>query len=739
MHRPTRLKITDVNPHLICILCGGYLIDATTMNECLHSYCRACIVSYLRQSRQCPICDTVVHKTRPLLNIRSDKTLQNLVYKLVPNLFKDEMKRRREFYAKHPQASTSMQSPNAREERGEVCDDSLVIYTKDEYISLSLDYYFPQPRKDTPTKPLNSNGEGSSAAPGKRPNGDANGLPVDVVEKRYLRCPAAVCISHIKKFIRNKFGLSSAHRVEVVHQNGEDEPLRNDYTLMDIAYIYTWRRNGPLPLLFRVFEPVSKRLKRSQSGNSSSSDSIAWRDVEEPIAALSTQPKDVGTKPKTPSPLAWTERSSKVSKSSEDVRAASKETSKPSMSWAEAAMAMSGKSPQGRRAPSPKASSAPRTEHVPAVDKLKKSSQATPSPKPHSSPTIIIVSSARTPPTSAEPGIGVPKVAFNTLAPLRPVITVPKSTTVSVKTVGVTSAALTKLSAPTPPNVLLTTPKWKELPKGEKGVVLVNKEAVVPKAFTQIKRTISEGSKSTQPTVERKIAADLQTKATGYTIGQTVNVQDLNKNTMAMKVIAPPIKVTAQPINVISQPINLIAPPKKVIAQPTNVSAPPIKVIAQPLKVVTQPMNLTAPPIKVNAQPSNVIAQPINLTAQPMKTNNPPATENITLNAPPTLADATPKLTDATPKLADAIPKLADAIPKETYDPPPRTETTPAKTDVRNVNTLATGESDSTPAKTDATPTTVDATPKTANSTHEEPMDVSVCDNIVIDRPVLLT
>ena len=73
-----------------------------------------------------------------------------------------------------------MQSPNAREERGEVCDDSLVIYTKDEYISLSLDYYFPQPRKDTPTKPLNSNGEGSSAAPGKRPNGDANGLPVDV-------------------------------------------------------------------------------------------------------------------------------------------------------------------------------------------------------------------------------------------------------------------------------------------------------------------------------------------------------------------------------------------------------------------------------------------------------------------------------------------------------------------------------------------------------------------------------
>ena len=33
----TRLKITDVNQHLICALCSGYLVDATTIIECLHS------------------------------------------------------------------------------------------------------------------------------------------------------------------------------------------------------------------------------------------------------------------------------------------------------------------------------------------------------------------------------------------------------------------------------------------------------------------------------------------------------------------------------------------------------------------------------------------------------------------------------------------------------------------------------------------------------------------------------
>lgn len=37
MHRTTRIKITELNPHLMCVLCGGYFIDATTIIECLHS------------------------------------------------------------------------------------------------------------------------------------------------------------------------------------------------------------------------------------------------------------------------------------------------------------------------------------------------------------------------------------------------------------------------------------------------------------------------------------------------------------------------------------------------------------------------------------------------------------------------------------------------------------------------------------------------------------------------------
>ncbi|KPP72955.1 Polycomb group RING finger protein 4-like [Scleropages formosus] len=162
MHRTTRIKITDLNPHLMCVLCGGYFIDATTIVECLHSFCKMCIVRYLETSKYCPICDVQVHKTKPLLNIRSDKTLQDIVYKLVPGLFKNEMKRRRDFYAEHPS------------------DD----------------------------------GNGNS--------------------KRYLQCPAAMTVMHLRKFLRSK---------------------------MDIPCTF---QNGPLPLKYRV-RPNCKKMKISHS------------------------------------------------------------------------------------------------------------------------------------------------------------------------------------------------------------------------------------------------------------------------------------------------------------------------------------------------------------------------------------------------------------------------------------------------------------------------------------------
>ncbi|KAG7255886.1 hypothetical protein CRUP_038629 [Coryphaenoides rupestris] len=33
-----KLKIKELNEHIVCYLCAGYFIDATTITECLHTY-----------------------------------------------------------------------------------------------------------------------------------------------------------------------------------------------------------------------------------------------------------------------------------------------------------------------------------------------------------------------------------------------------------------------------------------------------------------------------------------------------------------------------------------------------------------------------------------------------------------------------------------------------------------------------------------------------------------------------
>ena len=98
-----RVKLTELNAHLVCVLCSGYFVDATTIIECLHTFCKTCIVRYLSTSSFCPICDVQVHKTRPLLSLREDRTLQDVVFKLVPGLHHSETQRRVGFYKEHPE------------------------------------------------------------------------------------------------------------------------------------------------------------------------------------------------------------------------------------------------------------------------------------------------------------------------------------------------------------------------------------------------------------------------------------------------------------------------------------------------------------------------------------------------------------------------------------------------------------------------------------------------------------
>lgn len=93
------VKIRELNPHIVCGLCVGYLIDATTITECSHTFCKSCIVKHFQTKKSCPECGQKIHETQPLNNLRSDRVMQDVVYKLVPNLFKSEQEAEAKFYS----------------------------------------------------------------------------------------------------------------------------------------------------------------------------------------------------------------------------------------------------------------------------------------------------------------------------------------------------------------------------------------------------------------------------------------------------------------------------------------------------------------------------------------------------------------------------------------------------------------------------------------------------------------
>ena len=79
-----KCKLRTLNEMITCKICHGYLVDATTVTECLHTFCKSCIVKHLEDSNECPECEDIIHQSHPLDYISYDRTLQDLVYKIVP-------------------------------------------------------------------------------------------------------------------------------------------------------------------------------------------------------------------------------------------------------------------------------------------------------------------------------------------------------------------------------------------------------------------------------------------------------------------------------------------------------------------------------------------------------------------------------------------------------------------------------------------------------------------------------
>lgn len=301
-----RCPLRTLNEMITCKICHGYLIDATTVTECLHTFCKSCIVKHLEDSNVCPECEATIHQSHPLDYVAFDRTLQDLVYKIVPGLEQDEFKRERRFYAdrglpcpkdqalleaspeleassgflgggggngahghlesarKHhhssadPHSTTQSSVSNATPD----ANTNMDFHRFDEQVNLLLECQ-PHPPKTAALYATTSseNNAQQSRTAGETEQGQEHRAaaaaateehnkrgaallqPQSGLKRKFVRCSALATVTHLKKFIAKKL-LNSSERYKDVAILCNDEPLYKDHTLK-FVYVTRWRTKDP--------------------------------------------------------------------------------------------------------------------------------------------------------------------------------------------------------------------------------------------------------------------------------------------------------------------------------------------------------------------------------------------------------------------------------------------------------------------------------------------------------------
>ncbi|TNM99595.1 polycomb group RING finger protein 5-B-like [Takifugu rubripes] len=225
--------VRDFNHFITCYLCRGYLIKPTTVTECLHTFCKSCIVQHFEDSNDCPKCGIQVHETNPLEMLRLDNTLEEIIFKLVPGLREKEEQDELDFWRQNQPKANSQESltfhkfvlPEVRVvgRDGDDCDNGgdKDYHRSDPQIAICLDC-------------LHNTGQSGESS-------------VTDLMKRFIRCSSRVTVGTIKKFLSLKLKLPSSYELDVLC-NGEI--MGRDHTL-EFIYMTRWRlhRDNTYPMV----------------------------------------------------------------------------------------------------------------------------------------------------------------------------------------------------------------------------------------------------------------------------------------------------------------------------------------------------------------------------------------------------------------------------------------------------------------------------------------------------------
>lgn len=216
------MLLRNVNPCITCYICKGYLVDATTISECLHTFCRSCLVKFLLENNTCPRCGNLIHQSHPLSYISYDRTIQDIVYKLVPNLQENEWKRQIEFYRKKglqkPNGDLADEDKKNIEKKATEKEENKNHHRLDEQVNIILECQEINQLKN--------------------------------LKRKILRLSTSATVTQIKKFVALKV-LDSIDRYKDIDILCNDELLGKDHNLKFIIATRSKVVDGPLLLHYR--------------------------------------------------------------------------------------------------------------------------------------------------------------------------------------------------------------------------------------------------------------------------------------------------------------------------------------------------------------------------------------------------------------------------------------------------------------------------------------------------------
>ncbi|KAE9619148.1 putative transcription factor C2H2 family [Lupinus albus] len=207
-----------VSPPLTCLLCNEFFKKATTVKECMHTFCKECIEKKIIDDniKHCPVCNVDLGCS-PLEKLREDRKLQHLREKIFPKKGKNAKANKI-----HNHSGGKKESESAKLKGSQRKKEGTVKFTRD----LNL----------PPPPPMFGSGSESSHKFGNIPSqheigssSESNkvwlslvasedrevGARLPQISNPFIRVDGSLAVSYIEKYVIKKLGLPNNTEVEM--------------------------------------------------------------------------------------------------------------------------------------------------------------------------------------------------------------------------------------------------------------------------------------------------------------------------------------------------------------------------------------------------------------------------------------------------------------------------------------------------------------------------------------------